>query len=470
MVERSPRRKIEMARINKQQKDLDAIAQAISKPSGYATVKLSMDLHPKQREIIDAVFEKRKVIFRAANGTGKTSVILVATILYALEVLNAQVISTSATYRQVTSQLIPCLRKYRELFPKWEFLDNAISIDNVKKYIGFSADSEATFQGYHEYPGQPLFIIVDEAAGVGDPIFRAIDRCRPTYYLITGSPLSPEGEFYNLETRPELYNFFTHFKMIQEECPWIKREDIEEMVTKWGKDHPLVLSSVFAEFSNEAENAILSLTSLNKCITQPPAELSGNRQVALDFAAGGDENVIAYSCGNKVSLIKCWREKDTMTAAAQFVQELEKLKEQVHLRPSEVWGDASGLGLPICHRLAELGWPVRLFYGQAKPSDENYRNLIAECWLEGAKRIVNCSIILPNDQELKAQLLSRKQRLNSSGKMELESKDDMKDRGVPSPDRADAIMMAIGRMAAGEVTSIHAFSVSEHFKQVGAFT
>jgi hypothetical protein len=458
-----------MARKANKQKDLEILAKSIAIPSGYAVVKLGMDLSQKQKEVLDAIFRDKKTILRAANGIGKTSIIVVASILYALDVMNAQVVSTSATYRQVVSQLIPCIKRYADRFPDWEFLDNAISIKGVKKYIGFSATDEATFQGFHEYPGQPLYIIVDEAAGIADAIFRAIDRCRPTYYLITGSPLSPEGEFYNLETKPELYKFFSHYKITQLDCPWIKKEDIDQMIAKWGPDHPLVRSSVYAEFSNETDNAILTLSTLNACLNDPPKFINGGRKVAIDFAAGGDANCIAYACGNQVQLIKVWRDKDTMSAAGQIKKELDKLQQMVGLRPNEVWGDASGLGLPIIHRLAELGWNINLFYGQAKPFDENYKNRITECWLELAKKIVNRTVILPNDQDLKAQLLSRKQRLNSSGKLELESKEDMRGRGLPSPDIADAIAMCCSNIGSGELTYIKALGIGNSKNIIGCY-
>ncbi len=410
-----------------------------------------------KKSLIDSLFTYKRIIFRSANGVGKTSVVLVAAILYGLEMLNAQIISTSATYRQVASQLIPCLKSYAHLYPKWEFLENAIVIDGIKRYIGFSTDNEAAFQGYHEFPGRPLVILVDEAAGVPESIFRAIDRCRPTYYLITGSPLSPEGEFYLLETKPDVYDYFKHFKMTAPECPWIKKQDIDIMIAKWGKEHPLVLSSIYADFSNESDNAIISLTSLNKCLNYPPPYMAGARRVAIDFAAGGDENIICYRNGNLVKFIKCWRDKDTMQAAGEIVNALNELKLTTGLSPSEVYGDASGLGKPILDRLAEQGWRVNYFFGQAKPSCDDYRNLISECWLELAKQIVNCTIILPNDSELKGQLLSRKQRLNSSGKLELESKEDMRDRGIPSPDRADAVAMACGPVQGGIISWIEPF-------------
>lgn len=456
---------------NKKDKDIDLLAKLISTPSGYASVKLGLDLSNKQKQALDLIFSsKKKLICRCANGVGKTSVILTAAILYALDILNCKVISTSATYRQVVSQLVPCLRKYSELYPTWEFFDNAISIKGEKKYIGFSCDSESNFQGYHSFPDQPLFIVIDEAAGVEDPIFRAVERCRPFYYIVTGSPLSPEGEFYRMETDPELYKYFDHIQITAPECPWIKKDEIDQIIARWGQDHPLVRSSIYAEFSNEAENAIISLSSLNNCITDPPQYLPGMRQVGLDFAAGGDSNCISYCNGNMVKIIKNWYEKDTMTCAGQMKIELDKLKEQVGLRPNEVWGDAGGLGLPICHRLAELGWPINLFYGQAKPDNENYRNKIAECWLELAKRIVNRSIIIPDNQELKAQLLSRKQRLNSSGKMELESKEDMRARGIPSPDIADAVAMCVANQNGGMVTSMVALGVGNVHQIIGQYS
>jgi hypothetical protein len=106
-------------------------------------------------------------------------------------------------------------------------------------------------------------------------------------------------------------------------------------------------------------------------------------------------------------------------------------------------------------RLSEIGWRCNYFFGQAKPVDEHYKNSITECWLVAAKQIVNCSVILPNDDDLRGQLLGRKQRLNSSGRMELESKVEMKERGQPSPDVADAVAMCLGPLNAGELTNAY---------------
>lgn len=441
--------------------DTELLAKALSTPAGYAKVKLGIDLHPKQKDVLESVFRDKKCVFRAANGVGKTSMVLVVAILYAIEILNAQVISTSATYRQVTSQLMPCLKKYQHLYPGWEFLENAISVKGEKRYIGFSADSEGTFQGYHEYPGKPLLIIVDEAAGINDSIFRAIDRCQPTYYLVTGSPLSPEGEFYNLETKPEMYKYFSHIVLTQPECPWIKKENIDMMITKWGDQHPLVLSSVYAQFSLDSDNAIIRLSALEKCINEPCAldELDFTRRVFIDVAAGGDQNVIALRHSNKVFIVKKWRNKDTMSAAGEILIELQKLKQRIGLRDSEVAIDVDGLGIGIANRLQELGWNnLYMFHGNSPPKNENYLNTIAEVWIDGCKMIEDCKIIIPNDPELKAQLLARHMKIHSNGKMKLETKEDMRSRGVSSPDVADAVLGCMYNFGAGLLTFVKPIS------------
>jgi len=447
--------------------DIEMVTKLLSTPSGYASLKLKMKLHPKQKLVLDNIFNtsKSKVILRTANGIGKTSIIITAAILYALEMLNAQVISTSATYRQVVTQLIPCLKQYSHLYPRWRFLDNSISINGISRYIGFSTDDESTAQGFHDKPGMPLLMIVDEAAGVKDTIFGAfMERCDPSYLLIVGSPLGAEGMFYKIETDANFMKQFKHYTITALECTkskgyWLDDNSINTRITNWGRMHPLVLSSIFAQFSSNTENGIISLSAIERCINNPPTFKPGVRRVGIDFAAGGDQNAIALRQGNRVSIIKKWRNKDTMSAVGEMVIELNKLKVSIGLLPNEVYGDASGLGLPMIDRLRELGWDIHHFFGQSKAQDDNYRYKITECWIAGCKKIENCEVVLPNDIELKGQLLSRKQKLNSSGKMELESKKDMMSRGVESPDIADAVLMAMDDGSQGAITSAHGFSM-----------
>ena len=434
------------------------VAKAISTPNGYAKLVLKMNLHPKQVDMVESFYVKDKqtrISCCLANGCGKTACIAVVITLYALQILNAKVVYTSATWKQIHTQFLPSIKKYSHLFPDWTFLDSSINIKGIPRLICISTDQESNFQGHHSTETSPLVIIADESAGLPDAVWYAVDRCAPSSLVVLGSPLGPDNFFYKIETDNNIYKLYKHFRLTQPECSWVPKEQIDLMIAKWGKQHPLVLSSVFAEFAVDSENSIISLSSWTRCINNPPVYEPGIRRVTLDFAAGGDANVICYRNGNKIEIVKVWRDVDTMTAAGVIILELNRLKKITGLTQGEVYGDASGLGKPILDRLSEIGWRCNYFFGQAKPVDEHYKNSITECWLVAAKQIVNCSVILPNDDDLRGQLLGRKQRLNSSGRMELESKVEMKERGQPSPDVADAVAMCLGPLNAGELTNAY---------------
>jgi hypothetical protein len=64
-------------------------------------------------------------------------------------------------------------------------------------------------------------------------------------------------------------------------------------------------------------------------------------------------------------------------------------------------------------------------------------------WMVAGRRIESCAVRLPNDDELRSQFTTRRYTITKGGKTQLESKDDMKRRGLKSPDRADAVVLAM---------------------------
>jgi hypothetical protein len=442
------------------------IAELLSIPSSYAELRLGLKLHPKQKEIVDSFFDPNKqtrICCCLANSCGKTAIIATVVTLYSLEILNAEVVYTSATWKQILTQFLPSLKAFTSLYPTWDFLHNGININGIPRLICISTERESNFQGHHSKDGQPLIMITDESAGLPMPVWNAVDRCVPNSVVVLGSPLGPDNFFYEIEHNENVYRLYNHFRMTQLDCPWVKQEHIDMMISKWGRDHPLVLSSVFAEFSKNAIDQILSLDDLNRCLKSPPIFIPGKKQAFVDVAAGGDENVLAFANGNKVELIKCWHNDDTMSACGEIIVELNKLRKTYSdFTPSCVYIDADGLGIGMCDRIKELGWDINEFHGGSSPNDkENYSNIIAEIWMEGCKLIKSQQIILPDDSELRGQLLSRKQKLNSSGKLQLESKKDMVDR---SPDRADAVLCAIGKMSKGILNYVKPINVYKNNK------
>lgn len=411
-----------------------------------------MKLHPKQAAVLRDLFQpKSRLCVRCANEIGKTSVLATVAILYAIEIRNAMVVSTAGVFRQVTDQLVPCLKKFAHLFdPKtWDFQDSGIKrFDNKSKlwidaYVGFSASNEHGFQGFHATVDRPLLIIIDESQGVAPDIFRAAeDRCNPTWFMALGSPGDPAGTFYEMETSQAKH--YSHHKITRLECLkedgwWLERSAIDRLIAKHGETNPFIQSTVFGEFSQIVQDAMISLAEYDRCLNNPPQFQRGDVHGFCDFAAGRDKNCFSLRTGNRVEIKRKWVERDTMAAIGQFIGMFVEARKVIGIKAQEISGDADGLGLPMVQRMRECDWPINEFHGGAKERFGNgYRNQIAEAWGEGIKKIKNCAVILPEDMDLKAQILGRKGKPNSSGELEIEKKEDYKKRAGESPDEADA--------------------------------
>src|SRR5207248_8244509 len=117
------------------------------------------------------------------------------------------------------------------------------------------------------------------------------------------------------------------------------KEKVEDIISSYGENHPFTRSAVYGEFmeQDEANRYIIPLSSFERCINNPPPYRPGQRVAFCDFAAGGDENVIALREGNRITLEAHWREKDKLAAVGRFIQHFRRLE----LKEQEIWGDAS---------------------------------------------------------------------------------------------------------------------------------
>lgn len=415
--------------------------RAAAMPDGFATGVLGMKLYPRQRDVLRALAPTGAAVsFRSCNEGGKTKRVICAAVLWHLATFpRGQIISTSGSYRQIKDQLLPSLHTYAPMFPTWNFLHTPrIETESINCFWeGFSTNDAGKFEGHHADTDAPLLIIVDEAKTVKDDIFQAIERCKPTRLLIASSPGYAEGEFYRSHTTKA--KFYKTFVQRATDCPHWKPEDIAKLREKWGADHPLFKSMVEADFMESVADAVIDLKALEDLMAEPPTEKRGiERKAFCDFAWGGDgdENVLAYRDGNVVTLEETFRADNLHAICGRFISAFSRLGLKAH----EIDGDEGGGGKLICDQLQAMGWRInRVNNGESPRYSDHYANLAAEMWFEGAKQIARREVILPEDDDLRAQMLDRKRIPHAKGKLAVESKREMKKRSVPSPDRADAV-------------------------------
>jgi len=426
----------------------------LSKPSAFASNVLGINLYDWQRKVLrDLEPRDCRVALRAANGSGKTSTVISAILIWhALVYPRSIAVTTAGVFRQVESQLWPSLRNHiAKLGGAWEVTSGEIRYlhpnGNTSRIIGYSATDPGRAEGWHaeDHEYHPLLMVVDEAKTVADPLFEAISRCQPTRLLIASSPGGTSGAFYRAFTKEA--NMWSKHAVTAFDCPHITQAQIDEVTQRYGEKHPLTRSMIYGEFVDIGlESLVINLTQLQNCHNTPPRFKPGVRIAGVDFAAGGDQNVICISDGNKILPMIAWREKDTMAAVGRFIVEFKK----AGLEANNIYADASGMGMVMCDALAESGWVVnRVNFGATAYDNNAYTNRSAEMWYNMAKKIEDAEIILPEDEDLTAQLTCRRTITNSKGKLGVESKDSMRARGIASPDRADALALCLSSSNSG---------------------
>jgi hypothetical protein len=128
-----------------------------------------------------------------------------------------------------------------------------------------------------------------------------------------------------------------------------------------------------------------------------------------------------------------------MNSVGRFLTLFRKLD----LQSCQVGGD-EGYGHQLMDRMQEERFYLQRFNnGSPAKRSDIYANLSAEWWSMVGQLIERRQIIIPNDEKLIAQLTSRRKLYDSKGRERLESKADLRARGVESPDRADALIGAI---------------------------
>jgi phage terminase large subunit len=167
----------------------------------------------------------------------------------------------------------------------------------------------------------------------------------------------------------------------------------------------------------------------------------------LDVARYGDDRTaLAVRIGNTMPRpVRWWHGQDLMSTVGKVhdmyreAQARERAGEP-NVVPSSILVDSIGIGAGVVDRLRELQLPVRGVNVGETPSANGSRfsRLRDELWWRAREWLEERDCAMVEDAALIGELTSVKYALTSSGKLQVEAKDDMKKRGLRSPDLADA--------------------------------
>jgi phage terminase large subunit len=443
-------------------------------PLWFVENVLGVTLWEKQREILADLWTHRSVNVQSCNGSGKSYLAAAAVLSYLYIYPGSTIITTAPTQRQIEEIL------WREIGKMWAsakvalggtLLNTSLNIEQSWFAIGVASDKPDSYQGFHN---SRMLIVMDEACAVPETTWQALEGCMSSPHarrLAIGNPTDSTTRFYRECNRrsPSVKNHIVNafdtpnVKAKKNLIPGLATvEWIDEVRQRYGENSPYWNARVLGQFDATGENALLSRDDVEAAFTRfGNAPTDGPRVLGCDVARfGTDESALYLRTGQQVQRVLCKQGLDTMALTGEISNAIKK-----H-RPTAVNVDVVGVGAGVVDRLSELQgesgdthFVNGVNVGAASSDPEKYVNLRAEAFWN-LRGIFRDGVIAldPEDDELKEQLLSLRYQYDSRGRLQIEKKSDAKKRGVESPDRADAVMLA---MFVDPITDYNAFTRSQ---------
>lgn len=453
----------------------------------------SDEIWSAQRRIMESVRDHRRTAVPSCHGPGKSFIAArIARWWIESHTLGKAFVVTSApTGRQVRAIL------WREM--SRTHADGGIGRinqtelwatmpDGHEEMVAFGqkpADLDpAAFQGIHE---QFVLIIFDEGGGMSKTLVDAGDTAltsEQSRFLIIGNPDDGTSEFARMCDPGSEWNVI---RISAFDTPCITGEPvsrrmqtnlisrlwIEEKARKWiGESCPhcqcdldllqirsspytcphcdelipllsLYVSKVLAQFPESSEESLIPLAWISAA--QERTLMPGEPHcLGVDVGAGTDKSTVCHRQGNVFRIIRRDQNPDTMVTCGNVIRDLRRTN------TSKAKVDDIGIGRGVVDRGKELKRTKKITQsfvgvnvgGKSTDSSE-YTNLRAQAWWAVRERFERGDIDIDSrDDELAAQLADVRLKPRSDGRIQIESKEDMKKRGRSSPDDADALMLS----------------------------
>ena len=445
-------------------------------------VKQALGVTPEkwQAKTMNDVRNNDRVAVKSGHGVGKSALLAWIILWWMLTRFPAKVACTAPTSHQLDDVLWGEISKWYRCLP--EGLKELITVTSDKVFLN-AAPNESfavartarkekpeAFQGFHS---ANMLFIVDEASGVDPIIFEVGEGSMSTEgakTFLTGNPTRTSGYFYDAFRHPEMKKWWITSTVSCTDSSQATEKYVQQMKDKWGTDSNVYAVRVLGEFPRDDEDAIIPRHLLEASVGRDIIVSPEDRVVwGLDVARfGSDQSALCIRKGRSIThKIETWRGKDTMQIAGIIKAKYDKTVNYPAEKPSEIMVDSIGIGAGVVDRLREMGLPARgVNVAESASVDTLYSRLRDELWFNARAFFDGKDVSMwqdpstgDGDLDLLEELAAIKYSYTSSGKLKAESKDEMKKRGLSSPDRADAFCLTlayetIGSMSGGWATKL----------------
>jgi hypothetical protein len=457
------------------------LAQYMDDPLGFVDTfvdfaGISDGLTDYQREILAALPVKHRVSVRGPHGLGKTSLSSLSVLWFALTREAAgrdwKCVTTAGGWRQLEHYLWPEIRKWARRL-RWEqmgrrILDERTELLALKMRLrhgeAFAAasDKPELIEGAH---ADSVLYIFDESKSIIPQTFDAAegafsgaadDGRLEAMALAMSTPGEPAGRFYQIHARaPGLEDWWARHVTLDEaiDAGRVSRQWADQRALQWGTESAVYVNRVLGEFHSSDIDSVIPLGWIEQANDRWRAwdesgrpDLDEPHVVGVDVARSGmDKTILAIRHAHVITEIRETAREDTMATTGRVMGILAADPEATAIV------DVIGLGAGVVDRLREQKARVEPFTASARTSRRDstnelgFSNLRSGAWWSLRELLdpsCNPDIALPPDDNLTGDLTAPHWRVMSGGKIQIESKDDIRGRIGRSTDRADAVVQA----------------------------
>lgn len=421
-------------------------------PVAFVREVLGVEPDPWQVEFLEAIAKgHRRISIRSGHGVGKSTGASWAMLHFLLTRYPVKVVVTAPTSAQLYDALFAEMKRWvKELPPALSELLEVkqerveLKSSTTEAFISARtsrAEQPEALQGVHS---EHVMLVADEASGVPEAVFEAAAGSMSGHSAVTillGNPVRSSGFFFDTHNR--LRGEWWTRRVSCVDSPRVSAAYVAEMASRYGEDSNAYRIRVLGEFPKSDDDTVIAMDLLESALhrdvaTNPKAPVVWGVDVAR---FGSDSSALCKRKGNMVTeQIRRWRNLDLMQLTGAIKAEYDGTA--MEERPIEILVDVIGLGAGVSDRLLELGLPARGINVSESPAmGETYRNLRAELWYKAKQWLEKRDCRLPKDEQLIAELATVRYKFMSSGKIQIESKDEIRKRGLASPDLADAFVL-----------------------------
>lgn len=331
------------------------------------------------------------------------------------------------------------------------FTINAESITAVEAPESWRVDAQTckeenseSFAGQHA-ASSTSFYIFDEASGVPDVIWEVAEGGltdgEPMMFVF-GNPTRNTGRFREcFGKRSRVWRT----RQIDSRSVFItNKEQIEEWRKEYGEDSDFFRYRVKGEFPSQSDKQFIPTGLVMEAARRDmPHNAATCAIIGVDVARFGDDDSVIYTrIGRGWLPIKRFKGLSTTQLVAKVKKHYDEVKALGFPRDRIFINvDEGGVGGGPKDQLRDDGYPVRgIQFGAGADDPKTYSRLREEMWGRMKLWLMDGGTI-PNDQGLIDDLSAPEYDILPSGQIKLESKKDMKKRGLPSPDAADALAL-----------------------------